>query len=87
MAEIMFKIALSTVGVTEVLKKYISITGTKLWTTITLLVGTGMIFVVLYCPDVVVIGIVGVSGAVIFYDTIFKCFKKLFEKMTVKENE
>ena len=87
MTEIILKIALSTVGVTEVLKSFIQVTGKRLWTAITLFIGAGMVLVVMYCPDVVVIGIVGVSGAVIFYDTIFKCFKKLFEKIALKESE
>ena len=80
MTTVILKIALATVGTTEVIKNFIQKGGKKVWTLITLIVGVGMVFVVTYCPESVVLGIVGVSGAVIFYDTIFKSFKKLFEK-------
>lgn len=85
MATLVLKIALATVGVTEVIKNFIQKGGKKVWTLITLCVGVGMVFVVMYCPENVVLGIVGVSGAVVFYDTIFKSFKKLFEKIGTKE--
>lgn len=87
MTEIIFKIALATVGVTEVIKNLIQKGGKKVWTLITLFVGSVMTVVAIYCPEVVLTGIVAVSGAVIFYDTIFKTFKKFFEKLSDKGKE
>ena len=79
-----FEIAIATVGVTEVVKNFFSKGGKKLWSFITLLVGAGISCVAVFLPEVVLHCIVGVSGAVIFYDTIFKYFKKLFSKMDIK---
>ena len=39
-----------------------------------------MVLIAFYLPEKVLYGIIGVSGATIFYDTIFKTFQKLFEK-------
>ena len=37
-----------------------------------------------YLPEKVLYGVVAVSGATVFYDTIFKTFKKLFEVLSQK---
>lgn len=84
MTDMIFKIALATVGVTEVIKKFIQKDGKRLWTLITILVGVGMIFIVMYLPEIVLTGIVGISGAVVFYDTIFKSFKKWTQNIVTK---
>ena len=73
-------VALATVGVTEIIKNLIQKGGKRLWTLITILVGVCMTVAVFYLPEKVMYGIIGVSGATVFYDTIFKSFKKLFEK-------
>ena len=39
-----------------------------------------MVLIAFYLPEKILYGIIGVSGATIFYDTIFKTFQKLFEK-------
>lgn len=85
MTTLILKIALATVGTTEVIKNFIQKGGKKVWTLITLIVGAGMTVIAVLCPEVILTGIVAVSGAVVFYDTIFKSFKKLFEKLGNKE--
>ena len=77
-------IALATVGVTEVLKNLIQKGGKRLWTLITILVGTGMLLLSIFCPEKVLQGVVAVSGATIFYDTIYKSFQKFFELISNK---
>lgn len=51
----------------------------------TILVGVGNVFVAFYLPEKVLLGIVGVSGATVFYDTVYKAFEKLFKKIGDKE--
>lgn len=87
MTTLILKIALATVGVTEVIKNFIQKGGKKVWTFVALVVGAGMTVVAVLCPEVILTGIVAVSGAVVFYDTIFKSFNKLFEKLGNKEIE
>lgn len=76
-------VALATVGFTEVIKNLVQKGGRRLWTLTTILVGVVMTIVAFYCPGVVLYGIVGVSGATIFYDTIYKAFGKIFENFSV----
>ena len=85
MTTLILKIALATVGMTEVIKNFIQKGGKKVWTLVALFVGTGMTVIAVYCPETVLTGIVAVSGAVVFYDTIFKAFQKFFEKLGKKE--
>ena len=73
-------------GVTEIIKNLIQKGGKRIWTLVTLLVGVGMSFIAFYLPEKVLYGIIGVSGATVFYDTIFKTFQKIFEKKS-DENE
>ncbi len=87
MTTLILKIALATVGVTEVIKNFIQKGGKKVWTFVALVIGAGMTVVAVLCPEVILTGIVAVSGAVVFYDTIFKSFNKLFEKLGNKEIE
>jgi hypothetical protein len=77
----LLEIALATVGMTEVLKNFIQKGGKKAWTLAALLVGALMVVVKIYLPEQVLMGIVAVSGAVVFYDTIFKAFQKFFQKI------
>lgn len=85
MEVLIFKIALATVGVTEVIKNLVQKGGKKFWTLVAIVVGTIMVIVARFCPEIILTGIVAVSGAVVFYDTIFKTFKKLFEKKGIEE--
>lgn len=78
------EVALATVGMTEVIKNFVQAGGKRLWTLITLLVGAGMVAVAVFLPETVLFGTVAVSGAVVFYDTVFKLFKKLFELLVTR---
>lgn len=77
-------VALATVGTTEVIKNLIQKGGKRVWTIATMIVGILMTVIAFYLPEKVLYGIVGVSGATIFYDTIFKAFGKLFESLSDK---
>ena len=46
-----------------------------------------MVLIAFYLPEKVLYGIIGVSGATVFYDTVFKTFQKLFEKKTTEVEE
>lgn len=80
----LFLIAVSTVGVTEVIKNLIQKGGKRIWTLATIIVGALMTLVASFLPESVMYGTVAVSGATIFYDTIFKAFQKLFESLSDK---
>lgn len=67
-------------GVTEIIKNLIQKGGKRVWTLATIGVGVCMVLIAFYLPKEILYGIIGVSGATIFYDTIFKTFQKLFEK-------
>ena len=67
-------------GVTEIIKNLVQKGGKRVWTLVTLAVGVGMSFIAFYLPSKVLYGIIGVSGATVFYDTIFKTFQKIFKK-------
>lgn len=73
-------VALATVGTTEILKNLIQKGGKRVWTLITVVVGVGMSFIAFYLPAKVLYGIIGVSGATVFYDTVYKTFQKIFQK-------
>ena len=86
MGALILKIALATVGTTEVIKNLIQKGGKRVWTLVAIVVGAVMVVVATYLPDVILTGIVAVSGAVVFYDTIYKAFQKFFQKLGEKEN-
>ncbi len=86
MGTLILKIALATVGTTEVIKNLIQKGGKRVWTLVAIVVGAVMVVVATYLPDVILTGIVAVSGAVVFYDTIYKAFQKFFQKLGEKEN-
>ena len=67
-------------GVTEIIKNLIQKGGKRVWTLATIGVGVCMVLIAFYLPKEILYGIIGVSGATIFYDTIFKTFQKLFDK-------
>ena len=79
------EVSLATVGVTELIKNFVGKGGKKDWSLVTIFVGAGMSAIGIFLPETVLQCIVGVSGAVVFYDTIFKAFQKLFEKIVKKE--
>ncbi len=74
-------------GVTEIIKNLIQKGGKRVWTLVTIGVGVCMVLIAYFLPKEVLYGIIGVSGATVFYDTIFKSFQKLFEKKTSEVKE
>lgn len=76
------KVAVATVGVVQLLKNLITIRkgGKILWTFVTVLVGIGISAVQYLCPAAVMDGIIAISGATIFYDTIYQTFERIFKK-------
>lgn len=79
---VLILVALSTVGVTEILKNLIQKGGKRIWTLATIVVGAVMTVVALFLPKEVLYGVIAVSGATIFYDTVYKSFQKVFENLS-----
>ena len=76
------RIAIATVGATELIKNFFDGKGgKKVGSFVAIGVGTGCTLISIFLPEVVLDAVTAISGAVVFYDTIFKSFKKLFEKM------
>lgn len=80
-------VALATVGVTEIIKNLIQKGGRRIWTAVTMVVGSVIVIAAVFLPEQVLYGIVGVSGATVFYDTIYKSFSRMFRNMTIKEGQ
>lgn len=80
-------VALATVGCTEVIKNLIQKGGKRIWTLATIGVGVVMVLAAFYLDEKVLYGIVGVSGATVFYDTVYKSFSKVFEKLSDKSGD
>lgn len=74
------KVAIATVGVTQLLKNLISKGNKVIWTIVTILVGIGITAIQYLCPAVVMDGVIAVAGATVFYDTIYKSFEKIFKR-------
>lgn len=74
------KVAVATVGVTQLLKNLIPVKKGWMWTIITVIVGIGISAAQYLCPAWVVDTIIAVSGATIFYDTIYQTFEKIFKR-------
>lgn len=74
------KVAVATVGVTQLLKNLINKGGKAVWTTATILVGVVTSAIQCLCPAVIMDSIIAVSGATVFYDTIYKTFEKMFQR-------
>lgn len=81
-AESITKVAIATVGVTQMLKNLIPLKEGKIWTLFTILVGIGITVMQCLCPSIVMDGAIAISGATIFYDTIYQSFEKFFKKGT-----
>ena len=78
-AEFIFKGALSIVGTVQLLKQFIPCKKGWAWTIITILVGFVICLMQSRFPNMTE-PIVMVTGATIFYDTIYQSFEKLFKK-------
>lgn len=78
-AEFIFKGTLSIVGTVQLLKQFIPCKKGWVWTIITILVGSGICLIQSRFPRVAE-PIVTVTGATIFYDTIYQSFEKIFKR-------
>lgn len=76
---------IAIVGTVGVLRNLIKKDGKSFWTAITLIVGTVVAVAALYLPLKVLQVWVAVTGATLFYDTIFKSFQKFVTKGTGKQ--
>lgn len=79
--EILFWSMVAIVGTVGILKKLIEKGGRKTWTIITVLVGIVVAYLAMKLPIEVLQVWVAVTGATLFYDTIFKAFEKLIGKI------
>lgn len=77
--EFIFKGALSIVGTVQLLKQFIPCKKGWVWTIITILVGFGICLIQSRFPHMTE-PIVVVTGATIFYDTIYQSFEKFFKR-------
>ena len=81
MTETILKVAIATVGITQLIKNLIPVqlpskVAKPVFTVLTIMVGTGIWFLSQKFP---IDAIIAVSGATIFYDTIYKRFEGLFK--------
>ena len=82
--EIMIWTMIAIVGTVGVIKNLVGKGGKRLWTIFTLVIGTGIAFAAVKLPLVYTQIWVAVTGATIFYDTIFKSFQKFIEFLVNK---
>lgn len=81
--EEIIKVAIAIVGVTQIIKSFIPLKRKGICILVTILVGIGICLLQHYIPTVVT-PLIAISGATIFYDTIYQTFEKLFKR---KEDE
>ena len=84
--EEIIKGALAIVGATQMLKSFIPLKKGWLWTIITILVGCVICLIQSLYPTAITWAIT-ISGASLFYDTIFQTFEKVFKKTDAKEEQ
>jgi hypothetical protein len=77
---IIVKVAVATVGVVQLIKNLINKGNKLIWTLVTIGVGFGMTALQYLAPTWVMDGAIIVSGASLFYDTIYQTFEKIFKK-------
>ena len=77
---------LAIVGTVRVIKNFIDKGGRKLWTAVTLLVGVGVAIAAMYLSLKALQVWVAVTGATVFYDTIYKSFEQMIRR-TVNKRE
>ena len=85
--EILIWTMVAITGTVGVIKNFIDKGGKRVWTVVTLVVGAGVAIAAMYLPLKALQVWVAVTGATLFYDTIFKSFQKLIEKIAQKEDE
>lgn len=84
--EEIIKGALAIVGATQMLKSFIPFKKGWVWTLITILVGCG-ICLIQSLSLTAVTWIITISGASLFYDTIFQTFEKVFKHTSQNEEK
>ena len=83
-SELLIWTMVAIVGTVGVIKNLVGKGGKRVWTLVTLVVGTGVAIAALYLPLKVIQVWVAVTGATLFYDTIFKAFQKLIQFLMEK---
>lgn len=83
--EIILWTMVAIVGTVGVVRNFISKGGKRIWTLITIVIGIGVAFAAMYLPLKALQVWVAVTGATLFYDTIFKSFQKLIERIAEKK--
>ena len=78
-SELLIWTMVAIVGTVGVIKNLIGKGGKKIWTLATIIIGIGVPVAALNLPLRVIQVWVAVTGATLFYDTIFKAFQKLIE--------
>lgn len=79
-SELLFWTMVAIVGTVGVIKNLVNKGGKKVWTVVTLVVGVIVAIAAMYLPIKALQVWVAVTGATLFYDTIFKTFQKMIEK-------
>ena len=82
--EILIWTMVAITGTVGVIKNFIDKGGKRVWTVVTLVVGAGVAIAAMYLPLKALQVWVAFTGATLFYDTIFKSFQKLIEKIAQK---
>ena len=72
------------VGTVGVIKNLVGKGSKRVWTIVTVVVGVGVAIAAMYLPIKALQVWVAVTGATLFYDTIFKAFQKLIELIITK---
>lgn len=75
------------VGTVGVIKNFITFGGKRFWTLMTILVGVGVAIAAMYLPIKAMQIWVAVTGATLFYDTIYKSFEKLIKYLVANFNK
>ena len=83
-SELLIWTMVAIVGTVGVIKNLVNKGGKRVWTLVTLIVGAGVAVAALYLPLKAMQVWVAVTGATLFYDTIFKAFQKLIQLLVEK---
>lgn len=83
--ELLLWTMIAIVGTVGVVKNFTDKGGRKIWTLITIIIGIGVAVCAMKLPISALQVWVAVTGATLFYDTIFKSFQKLIEKIGVSD--
>lgn len=78
-SDFIIKIAVFTVGVTSMLKQLLEVKNAKLKILATVIVGALGGVLLCFLPEKVFLTVVGVSVAVVFYDSILKLMEKMLK--------